>query len=382
MSRSMTDRCKDPCPRPAPEGFLNLIRRQQRGKLKVYLGSAAGVGKTYEMLQEGNRLKREGVDVVIGYVEPHDRQETIAQIGDLEIVPPRTVKHGNLVLRDLDLDAVLARKPTVALVDELAHTNAPGSRHEKRYDDVEELQTAGINVITTLNIQHFESLYNIVEEATGIAVRERIPDQVVAEADQIVNVDLEADDLIARLKAGKIYSRQQAEGALTNFFTVQNLTRLRELTLSEMANFLDRRQREDLPGQTKPSAMGKVMVALSSRGPDPEALLRKAVRLSVQLNADWYVVYVRTPQEDEAHIPAETHRRISDMLDLARKMGGSIVVLKNRNIPQALIEFTTQNGMTHLVMGRPAKRGWLAFLKPTLLDLLIRNLPQVDFVIV
>ena len=187
-----------------PEDFLKLLKAEKRGKLKVYLGSAAGVGKTYRMLGEGKQLNQNGIDVVIGYVEPHERPETIAQAEGLEFVPPKMVAHGNLTLKEMDLDAVLKRKPAVVLVDELAHTNAPGSKNVKRYQDVEEILNAGISVITTLNIQHLESLYNDIENATGIKVNERIPDDIVGDADLVVNVELEAEDLIARLKAGKL----------------------------------------------------------------------------------------------------------------------------------------------------------------------------------
>src|SRR5437660_1974085 len=199
--------------RPAPEHFLTLIRQQQRGRLKIYLGFAAGVGKTYEMLQEGHRLKRRGVDVVIGIVETHGRSETAAQIGELEQVPRRKIEYRGVVLEEMDLEAVLARRPTVALVDELAHTNAPGSRHAKRYQDVEELLRAGISVITTMNVQHLESLYDTVEKFTGVKVKERVPDYVLAQAHQVVNVDLPAEDLQERMRAGKIYPAERGGGA-------------------------------------------------------------------------------------------------------------------------------------------------------------------------
>src|SRR5438876_2193891 len=214
--------------RPPPEKFLSLIRQQQRGRLKVYLGFAAGVGKTYEMLQEGHRLKRQGVDVVIGITETHGRADTAAQIGDLEQVPRRRIEYRGVTLEELDLDALLARRPTVALADELAHTNAPGSRHAKRYQDVEDLLRAGINVISTLNIQHLESLYDIVERATGVKVKERLPDYILGLADQLVNVDVSAEDLRERLQSGKIYPPERIERALANFFTQENLSRLRE----------------------------------------------------------------------------------------------------------------------------------------------------------
>ena len=205
--------------KPTADDFLSIIRQQQVGKLKIYLGPCPGVGKTFAMLNEGRRLKQRGVDVVIGYVEPHDRPETTAQIGDLEIVPPRLASYHGITLKEMDVDAVIARKPTVALVDELAHTNAPDSKNRKRYEDVEDLLRAGINVISTVNIQHLESLYNFVEESTGVRVKERVPDEVVKKADQIVDIDLPAEDLQERLQAGKIYPKERIQAALANFFT-------------------------------------------------------------------------------------------------------------------------------------------------------------------
>src|SRR5262245_23602189 len=264
-----------PNDRPPPEKFLSLIRQQQRGRLKLYLGFAAGVGKTYEMLQEAQRLKRQGVDVVIGIVETHGRHETLAQIGELEQVRRRRIEYKGVVLEEMDLDAVLARHPTVCLVDELAHTNAPGSRHAKRYQDVDELLRAGIHVITTVNIQHLESLYDEVERATGVKVKERLPDSVLGEADQIVNVDISAEDLVERRKAGKVYPADRIERALENFFTPGNLTRLRELTLTEIAHLIDRRSRRAEAESAPASAADRVMVGLSSLSPNAPALLRK-----------------------------------------------------------------------------------------------------------
>ena len=367
--------------RQSPEDFLHLIQRQARGKLKVYLGSSAGVGKTYSMLIEGNRLKQRGVDVVIGYVEPHARPETTAQIGRLEIVPPRVTLYHGIEIREMDLDAVLQRKPTVVLVDEFAHTNSPGGKNQKRYEDVLELLEAGISVITTLNVQHLESLYNIIEVATGIKVKERIPDTIVAQADQIINIDLPAEDLIERLKAGKIYPLDRVERAMGNFFTESNLTRLREITFSEVANFLDRRQRLLTPDHNKPSSMAKVMVAISSRGPHPETLLRKTARLANQLNAQWYVVYVRTSDEAPDRIPAETHRRLTDTLEIAQKMGGTVLVLKSNDIAAALASFARDYGITQVVMGKSKpRRGWKRFF-PSLVDRLGVGLAGVDIIL-
>jgi two-component system sensor histidine kinase KdpD len=367
--------------RHSPEDFLHLIQRQARGKLKVYLGSSAGVGKTYSMLIEGNRLRQRGVDVVIGYVEPHERPETTAQIDKLEIIPPRVTTYHGIEIREMDLEAILQRKPTIALVDEFAHTNAPGSKNQKRYEDVLELLEAGISVITTLNVQHLESLYNVIEVATGIRVKERIPDSIVAQADQIINIDLPAEDLIERLKAGKIYPLSRVERAMGNFFTESNLTRLREITFSEVANFLDRRQRLLKPEDNKPSSMSKVMVAISSRGPHPETLLRKTARLANQLNAQWYAVYVRTSEEAPDKILAETHRRLTDTLEIAQKMGGTVLILKSDDIAQALTSFAHDYGITQVVMGKSRPRTGLRRFSPSLVDRLSLNLPGVDIVL-
>ncbi|HUB68520.1 MAG TPA: universal stress protein [Candidatus Methylacidiphilales bacterium] len=367
--------------RQSPEDFLQLIQRQARGKLRVYLGSSAGVGKTYSMLVEGNRLKQRGVDVVVGYVEPHERPETAAQIGKLEVIPPRVTLYHGIEIREMDLAAILKRKPTIVLVDEFAHTNAPGSKNQKRYEDVLELLDAGISVITTLNVQHLESLYNVIEAATGIKVKERIPDSIVAQADQIINIDLPAEDLIDRLKAGKIYPLARVEQAMGGFFTETNLTRLREITFSEVANFLDRRQRLLMPGGNKPSSMSKVMVAISSRGPHPETLLRKTARLANQLNAQWYVVYVRTDKEAPDKIPAETHRRLTDTLEIAQKMGGTVLILKSNDIAAALTSFVRDYGITQVVMGKSKPRTGLKRFFPSLVDRLSGRLAGVDIIL-
>ena len=334
------------------------------------------------MLEEGHRLRQRGVDVVIGYVEPHERPETIAQIGDIEVVPPRTTTYHEISLSEMDVNAVIARKPTVALVDELAHTNAPDSPNRKRYEDVQDLLRAGINVITTVNIQHFESLYNFVEEATGVRVKERVPDEIVAQADQIVNIDLPAEDLQERLRAGKIYPRERINAALANFFTQKNLTRLREMTLAETANFLGRQQRNSGESDERVSALGQVMVAISSLGPDPGRLLRKTARLAAQLNAQWYAVYVRTPKESAVRIDAAAQRHVADILETAQKMGGLVISLKHENVANALIAFAREYGITHVVLGRPGRRNPLRWFQPTLYERILRELPEVDLVVV
>jgi two-component system sensor histidine kinase KdpD len=367
--------------RPSADEFLQIIRKQQLGKLKIYLGASPGVGKTYQMLVEGNRLRSRGVDVVVGYVEPHERPETTAQIKDLEVIPSIITEYHGIKLAEMDLPAILARKPTVVLVDELAHTNAPGVKNRKRYEDVQDLLAAGINVISTINIQHLESLYNIVEQNTGVRVKERIPDEIVAGADQVVNLDLSAEDLLDRLQAGKIYPLDRVQRAMSNFFTEKNLVRLRELTLTEVARFLDSKQRAEAEQELHQPALGLVAVAISSRGPDPGALLRKTARLAAQLNAPWFAVYVRTPSEAPTKIDSELQRRVIDTMETAQKMGGTVIELKNEDVGAALESFAREYGLTHLVLGRPGgSRKWWR-IRPPLHDKLIVDLKDVDIVI-
>jgi two-component system sensor histidine kinase KdpD len=366
--------------RPPPEHFLSLIQRQQRGRLKIYLGYAAGVGKTYEMLQEGQRLKRQGVDVVIGLVETHGRVETAAQIGDLEQVPRRRIEYHGVVLEEMDLDALLARRPTVALVDELAHTNAPGSRYAKRYQDVEELLRAGTNVIATLNIQHLESLHDIVERATGVRVKERIPDYVLGMADQLVNVDLSAEDLRERLQTGKVYPKERVETALTNFFTPANLSQLRELAMEEIAHRLDRRRQEE--GENERTGSERVMVCLSSRSPFTASLLRKGSRLADRLNAPWYAVYIQTPQENLERVDAQTQRQINNALTLANQLGGTAFTFKGSDVVSTMKEFIKEYGITHVVLGRSQQPWYRRWFGRSVLDRIFRSIPGVDVVVV
>jgi two-component system sensor histidine kinase KdpD len=365
-----------------PDDFLHLIKNEKRGKLKVYLGSAAGVGKTFAMLAEGHLLKKNGIDVAIGYLEPHERADTLAKAQGLEEIPVRIVEHGHLKLREMDLAAVLGRHPTVALVDELAHTNAPGSKYRKRHEDVNELLDAGINVITTLNIQHLESLCGNVERATGIKVKERIPDDIVRRADQIVDVDLEANDLIERLKAGKIYKLEKIDTALNHFFSLKNLNHLREITLSETANLLDKRQRENSLAPFKPSALDKVMVRIKGTESNPERLLRRGLRLATQINGELYAVHVLTLEEESRSLNPE-YDKVTKLFETARQMGAQTVMIRGEdNIPDALIKFVKANGITYLLQSRPTKKKFWDALRTTHTDILIEKLPDVHIVMV
>jgi len=341
--------------------FLRMIRRAQRGHLKVYLGYAAGVGKTYQMLLEGRRLKEEGIDVVTGLVETHGRIETERLLKGLEVIPRLRQEYRDIVVEEMDTDAILARKPQVALIDELAHTNVPGSRNDKRYQDVQDILAAGIHVITTLNIQHLESLYDTVEKAVGVKVRERIPDSVIAEADQIVNVDLSTEDLRERLKEGKVYTPERIEIALDHFFKSTNLERLRELTLRELASQIDLRRRETIEDEASLSP-DQVMVCLSSRGPNSEKLLRYASRLAGKLNRNWYAVYVQTPAEEPTAIDAHTQQIISSTLTLAKQLGAMVFTYKGEDVVRTLLQFGKEYRVGHIVIGSPTARSlWERF---------------------
>ncbi|MDG3007743.1 sensor protein KdpD [Paludisphaera mucosa] len=368
--------------RPAPDTFLNLIRRQERGRLKVYLGSSAGVGKTYAMLGEGRRLKKQGVDVAIGIVEAYGRAETVEQVGDLEVVPPRRIDYRGVTLREMDVDAILARRPAVCLVDELAHTNAPGSRRPKRYEDVQELLRAGVHVITTVNIQHLESLYDQVERITGAKVKERLPDSILGEADQVVNVDVSTEDLLERMRAGKIYPPERAERAMQNFFTPGNLTRLRELTLSETAHLIDRRARRAEADRAPATAAERVMVGLSSRSPDAPALLRKASRLADRLNAPWYAVYIETPAEELSRVDEAARAEIRTNLDLARQLGGVPMTFRGPEVVCTILAFVREYRIRVIVMGKSRQPWRRRVLAGSIADRLLRRSEGVDVMIV
>jgi two-component system sensor histidine kinase KdpD len=332
--------------------FLRMIRHAQRGRLKVYLGYCPGVGKTYQMLQEGHRLKNDGIDVVVGLVETHGRVDIARLAEGLEAVPRRRQEYRGVPVEEMDVEAILARKPQVALIDELAHTNVPGSPNQKRYQDVQDILAVGIHVITTLNIQHLESLYDMVEKAVGVKVRERLPDSVLAEADQIVDVDLSTEDLQKRLEEGRIYPRERIQTALSNFFRTSNLEKLRELTLRELASQIDSRRRETEEKESDVTP-DQIMVCLSSRGPNSDKLLRYASRLAGKLNRNWYAVYVQTPSEEATVIDARTQRLLSDTLTLAKQLGALVFTYKGEDIVDTLLRFAKEYRVGHIIIGRP-----------------------------
>ncbi len=369
-----------------PEAFLDLVPHTKKGTLKVYLGGAAGVGKTYRMLEEAHRLRGEGHDVVLGFIETHNRAETAARIGDLELVPLREVAYRGVVLREMDIAAIIARQPEFAIVDELAHTNAPGSRHSKRYQDVEELVVNGISVITAFNIQHLESLNQLVRRMTSVEVRETVPDTFLARADQIVTVDLSVEELRQRLREGKIYPAEQVEQALRNFFNPGNLGALRELALREVARSQSRSRAEmELRKREhgrRTIAGERLMVCLSSNPDGSDELLRKAARSADRFNADWYAVHVETPEESVQKISTADFRALLDNINLAADLGAETVWLKANDVVKALVEFAREHRVTRLVIGRTHPSVWNRLLHRSVTRQLISAAADFDIELV
>jgi two-component system sensor histidine kinase KdpD len=373
-------------PKAGVADFLALVRQRERGKLKLYIGSAAGVGKTYRMLQEAHELRRRGVDVVIGFVETHGRDETEAQVKDVEVIPRRRIEYRGVTLEEMDVDAIIARHPEVAIVDELAHTNVPGAKRAKRWEDVIELLDDGINVISAVNVQHLESLNDVVAEQLGVTVRETIPDWIVGAADQVVNLDISAPDLRQRLQEGKIYRPDKVPAALANFFTEENLTTLRELALREVASSVDRTRehivRRAAGEPDRPKSMDRVMVAMASDTPHTAVLLRKASRIAGRLNSDWYCVYVQTPDESADRIDATVQRKLVDNIQRAQTMGAEVVKLTGTNIADELARFAQEHGVALILVGRSRRRWLHRLLRGSVVSRLLNNAFGIDVLIV
>lgn len=367
--------------RPDPEAFLRLLAREgKRGRLKVYLGQAAGVGKTYKMLDDAHAMRARGIDVVIGFVETHDRQETADRIGDLEVVPRRTVEYKGTVLTEMDVDAVVARKPEVAVVDELPHTNAPGGKNEKRWQDVEDLLEAGISVLTAVNVQHLEGVQDVVKSATGLEVRERVPDRIVREADAVVNVDLPVSELRDRLKQGKIYPPAQAASALENFFREENLRSLRELALRETAEKVEG-ERTETSGVTAAPKGIRVSVALPLDPVMAKALILRGSRLAGRMNTRWYALYVRRKRDMPEHLSAAQHRALVDNINLAMALGATVVYRESEDVARAILEFVRSEKSKVLVMGRPSRTGLLGRVTPGIVHRVLEGAEGIDVLV-
>ncbi|MDX6712470.1 MAG: two-component system, OmpR family, sensor histidine kinase KdpD [Blastocatellia bacterium] len=355
--------------KPSPESLLAKLKEGERASLRVYIGAAPGVGKTYQMLEEAHLLKKQGVDIVIAVIDTHGRSDTAALVEGLEIVPMRRIEYRGVVLEETDVDAVISRKPTVAIVDELAHTNVPGSRHNKRYEDVFDLLSAGISVITAVNVQHIESLNDAVARTTGVRVRETIPDYVLRRADEVINVDVSVDMLRTRLRQGKIYGVEKIEQSLNNFFRKGNLSALRELSLRQVAEDQagkshDYREREGLENAVIPE---RVMVCMASRG-SARKLLRTGSRIAGRLSTDWFAVYVETPIEELGRIKPADYAALMENIRLAEELGAKVVKLKARRVADALIDFACREGITHVIFGQSSRSRWNILLHGSVLN--------------
>ncbi|MGE5249297.1 MAG: DUF4118 domain-containing protein [Bacteroidota bacterium] len=370
--------------RPDPDELLKGIQAEEhdRGRLKIFLGYAAGVGKTYAMLEAAHQRKAQGVDVLVGYIETHGRLETEEMLGGLESLPRKQVEYHNVTLFELDVDAVLTRRPQLVLVDELAHTNAPGSRHAKRFQDVQEILDAGINVYTTLNIQHLESLNDVVAQVTGVIVRETVPDRVIDIASEIEVIDLPPDELLVRLKEGKVYISDQAARAIQEFFRKGNLTALREMSLRRAAERVDNQMRSYMQTRAIPgpwAAAERLLVCISP-SPLAEKLLRNTRRLADELNAEWFAVYVEIVSRPENN-PAQ-RERIGQTLVLAEELGAKSAILAGRSIHEAVLDFARRNNITKVVVGKPIKPRWQELLRGSVVDQLVYHSGDVDIYVV
>jgi two-component system, OmpR family, sensor histidine kinase KdpD len=359
------------------EHFLDLIKRSRRGKFKIYIGMSAGVGKTYRMLQEAQTLLRNGIDVKIGYVETHGRKETEALIEGLPVIPRRTVFYKGKELDEMDLQAILNLRPEIVIVDELAHTNIPGSTHEKRWQDVMEILNAGINVISALNIQHIESLNQEVKAITGIEVQERVPDSVLREADEVVNIDLTSDELITRLKEGKIYAADKIELSLRNFFKSDSILQLRELALKEVAGQVERKVESEVPRNVA-FRHEKFLACISSNDENAKTVIRKTARLTSYYNAKWFVLYVETPDESSEKIPLDKQRFLINNFKLATELGAEVIREKSSNVAKMIIKVADEKKATTICIGKPRLSLMKIILATNLFNELLNKLSASD----
>ncbi len=334
------------------EHFLNLIRKSRKGKFKVYIGMAAGVGKSYRMLQEAHSLLQNGIDIKIGYIETHNRADTLALVEGLPIIPRKQVYYKGKELEEMDLQAIINLRPEVVIVDELAHTNIPGSKHEKRWQDVLEILDAGINVISAVNIQHLESLNELVKDITGIEVAERVPDSVLKIADEVVNIDLTADDLIYRLKAGKIYTPEKAQLAIVNFFKPENILQLRELALKEVAGQIERKVETQIP-KNQTYKHEKLMACIGTNEKTAKTIIRKTARLASYYNAQWWVLFIETPKESPEKIALDKQRHLINNFKLATELGANVLKIKCESVSKGILSTVEEKGITTVCIGKP-----------------------------
>lgn len=359
--------------------FLNLIKKSRQGNLKIYIGMSAGVGKTYRMLQEAQTLLKNNIDVVIGYIETHGRKETEELLKGLTSVPRKKIYYKGKEFEEFDTDEIIRRHPEVVLVDELAHTNIPGSRNEKRYQDVEELIYKGINVISAVNIQHIESLNSVIEKITGVEIQERIPDSVIGLADEIVNIDITTDELISRLHEGKIYKKEKVQQALDNFFRKENLLQLRELALREVADKVERKIETEIPKSSKADE-DSILVCIGTNDKLNMKIIRKSSRIAAKLDSKWYVIFVETDSESLSSIDSKSQRLIINNLKLAAELGAVTDKIKSSSAAEGILDFAASKNIKKIIVGKPVKRNFFSrIIKKRTLDTLISRTQDKEF---
>lgn len=363
-----------------PEEWLQKIGgdKSAKGKLKIYLGMSAGVGKTYRMLQEAHQLLGDGVDVRIGYIETHNRKETAELVDGLPLIPRRELFYKGKKLDELDVQAILLVHPAVVLVDELAHTNVPGSKNEKRWQDVLDLLDAGINVISAVNIQHIESINEDVKGITGIEVQERVPDKILQIADEVVNIDLPADELIRRLREGKIYDHSKVQQALTNFFQPDKILQLRELALKETAGQVERKVDYSIAYKKNPFRHERFLACISSNHEIAQRIIRKTARLASYYNSQWCVLYVQTSKEGPDKIPLDKQRHLINNFKNATESGAEIIQKKEENIAAAITQVIEEKNITTVCLGKPHLKLWQIILKTSVFNQLLKTLSKND----
>lgn len=364
-------------PRKSADEFLTLIRNSKRGKFKIYIGMSAGVGKTYRMLQEAQALLLNGIDVKIGYIETHNRKETQSLLTGLPMIPRRKLFYKGKELEELDVQTVIKTRPEIVIIDELAHTNIDGSSNEKRWQDVLEVLDAGINVISAVNIQHIESLQSEIKNITGIEVRERVPDSVIARADEVVNIDLTADELINRLKDGKIYEPAKIEKALSNFFQSQHILQLRELALKEVASQVERKVETEIT-QVNAGKRERFLACISSNEKTAKTVIRKTARLANYYHSKWFVLYVQTRQENASRIALDKQRHLLNNFKLATELGAEIIKVETDHISKAIMEQCDARKITTVCLGKPHLTLWKIILATNVFNDLLNKLSAND----
>lgn len=363
------------------EQFIKLVKKSRLGKFKIYIGMSAGVGKSYRMLQEVHALLKNGIDVKIGYIETHNRKETHELLNDLPVIPRRKLFYKGKELEEMDVQAIINIRPEVVIVDELAHTNIEGSKNEKRWQDVMDILEAGINVISAVNIQHIESLNEEVKRITGIEVKERVPDKVIAIADEVVNIDLTADELIARLKEGKIYQAEKIEAALKNFFKPEHILQLRELALKEVASQVERKVENEVP---KNAALRpeQFLACISSNDKKAKAIIRKTSRLANYYHSKWFVLYVQTPNESADRIALDKQRHLINNYKLATELGAEIIKVEGKNIAKAITDVAEAREITTICIGKPQFNLFTLILATNTFNELLKKLKSLDIDII